>query len=177
MQIETERLLLRYPTLDDVDAFFDIHSDTETLKYWFEPAWTDRAQSERRITRQLEALAKEEMAPFVVTLKSSGAVIGGTALHHIVPSCRRAEIGYIIGRSQWGKGYGAEAVRAVLCHGFGEMKLNRIEADIDPNNAASAKLLMKLGFQLEGTLRERWIVDGVVSDTGLYGLLARDFIG
>jgi RimJ/RimL family protein N-acetyltransferase len=51
------------------------------------------------------------------------------------------------------------------------MNLNRVEADIDPRNLASAKSLERLGFTREGFLRERWIVDGVVSDTALYGLL------
>jgi RimJ/RimL family protein N-acetyltransferase len=55
------------------------------------------------------------------------------------------------------------------------MALNRVEADIDPRNHPSAKTLERLGFQKEGHLRERWIVNGEVSDTGLYGLLASDW--
>lgn len=68
-----------------------------------------------------------------------------------------------------------EALRALLDHGFGALQLNRIEADIDPRNAASACSLERLGFTREGLLRERWIVDGEVSDTSLYGLLARQW--
>ena len=60
--------------------------------------------------------------------------------------------------------------------GFIELSLNRVEADIDPRNAASAKTLERLGFVKEGFLRERWVVDGEVSDSGIYGLLRRDWL-
>ena len=56
------------------------------------------------------------------------------------------------------------------------LALNRVEADIDPRNAASANTLERLGFQNEGLLRERWVVDGEVSDSGIYGLLRLDWL-
>jgi len=56
----------------------------------------------------------------------------------------------------------------------GALRLNRIEADIDPRNVASAGLLERLGFVREGVLRERWIVGDEASDSALYGLLASD---
>jgi len=68
-----------------------------------------------------------------------------------------------------------EALQALLDFGFGELDLNRIEADIDPRNSASARTLERLGFTKEGYLRERWIVGEEVSDTALYGLLRREW--
>jgi Acetyltransferase (GNAT) domain len=68
-----------------------------------------------------------------------------------------------------------EALQAILEFGFGELDLNRIEADIDPRNGASARTLERLGFTKEGYLRERWIVGDEVSDTALYGLLRREW--
>lgn len=68
-----------------------------------------------------------------------------------------------------------EALRALVDYGFGPLDLNRIEADIDPRNEASARSLERLGFVREGLLRQRWIVDGVVSDSALYGLLTQDW--
>ena len=67
-----------------------------------------------------------------------------------------------------------EAASAVIDHAFGTLRLNRLEADIDPRNVASAGLLERLGFAREGLLRERWIVGDEVSDSALYGLLASD---
>ena len=72
---------------------------------------------------------------------------------------------------------GDEALRGFIDYAFGVLAMNRIEADIDPRNARSAKSLERLGFVKEGFLRERWIVAGEVSDTALYGLLRRDWAG
>ena len=69
-----------------------------------------------------------------------------------------------------------EALDAFITYAFETLDLNRLEADIDPRNHASAKTLERLGFQQEGHLRERWIVSGEVSDTWLYGLLRRDWL-
>ena len=68
-----------------------------------------------------------------------------------------------------------EALTAFLGYGFGELDLNRIEADTDPRNLAATSVLEKLGFVREGLLRERWITDGQKSDSAMYGLLRSDW--
>ena len=75
-------------------------------------------------------------------------------------------------RARWGHGYMLGALRALVAIRVGELGLNRI----DPRNAASARSLERLGFVKEGHLRERWIVDGEVSDSDLYGLLRSDWL-
>ena len=60
---------------------------------------------------------------------------------------------------------------------FEELGLRRIEADVDPRNEASIRLLERLGFQREGYLRERWLVDQEINDTVFYGLLRREWLG
>ncbi|WP_240754039.1 GNAT family N-acetyltransferase [Natronospirillum operosum] len=79
-----------------------------------------------------------------------------------------------LGRSFWGKGYIGEAGEALIQYGFNSLGLRRIEAEIDPDNQSSAKALEKLGFSEEGFLRQRWEVNGIVSDSALYGRLASD---
>ena len=68
-----------------------------------------------------------------------------------------------------------EALNEFIHYAFSELKLNRLEADIDPDNKASAQLLVKLGFNLEGRLKQRWIVNGVVSDSEIYGLIRSEY--
>jgi ribosomal-protein-alanine N-acetyltransferase len=68
-----------------------------------------------------------------------------------------------------------EALSALLDYAFTELDLNRIEADTDPRNARSTRLLERLGFSKEGLFRERCIVDGEVSDSAMYGLLRREW--
>ena len=75
-----------------------------------------------------------------------------------------------------GAGATCKALVALLRHAFEQLALNRIEADIDPRNTNSARSLERLGFSREGLLRERWIVEGKVSDSALYGLLHSDWV-
>ena len=69
----------------------------------------------------------------------------------------------------------SEALEVLLRQAFGEMNLHRLEADVDPRKTPSIRMLEKLGFQLEGYLRERWLVAGEVNDTVFYGLLRREW--
>ena len=89
----------------------------------------------------------------------------------------RAEVGYCLHSAHWGQGYMREALSALIGYGFGVLKLRRLEADVDPNNAASLGILARMGFQREGLLRERWNVGGDVQDSVLLGLLAREWKG
>jgi RimJ/RimL family protein N-acetyltransferase len=70
-----------------------------------------------------------------------------------------------------------EALTAFIGYGFAALDLNRLEADTDPRNERSMRLLERLGFAKEGHFRERWIVGGEVSDAAMYGLLRRDWAG
>jgi RimJ/RimL family protein N-acetyltransferase len=78
--------------------------------------------------------------------------------------------------AHWGKGYMNEALTGLVSHAFEVMKLRRLEADVDPCNAASIRTLERLGFQREGFLRERWHVNGEIQDAFFYGLLRREWL-
>jgi hypothetical protein len=88
---------------------------------------------------------------------------------------RSANLGYVFAEHAWGQGYATEAGRALLEWGFAVMDLNRVSAQTDTRNEASARVLTKLGFTLEGILRENVIVDGEVSDDATYSLLRREW--
>ncbi len=93
----------------------------------------------------------------------------GNRYHH------RAEVGYGIARAAWGRGIGAEAVRAVVVYGFEQLRLNRIFANTIADNVASVRLLEKLGFTREGARRQHSLEDdGEFHDSMLYGLLRSD---
>lgn len=176
LTLTTERLLLRPLRTDDADALFRMHADPLTMRYMSTPPWPSLAQAEDLIDRDLVELPAGQHLRLGLTERGTGALVGTCSLFAFNETCRRAEIGYALARSAWGAGLMNEALRAMLAFAFGELRLNRIEADIDPRNSASAKSLERLGFVREGLLRERWIVDGEVSDTALYGLLQRDWL-
>jgi RimJ/RimL family protein N-acetyltransferase len=88
---------------------------------------------------------------------------------------RSAALGYCFREVAWGHGYATEAARAVLQWAFDTLELNRVQAETDTRNLASARVLEKLGFVREGTLREDCVVNGDVSDSWVYGLLRREW--
>lgn len=110
-----------------------------------------------------------------ITRRYETELIGTCMLFDIAETSRRAELGYCLASAAQGQGFMNEALRSLLNYAFGDLRLNRLEADIDPRNLASAATLERLGFRHEGLLRQRWMVAGEVSDSALYGLLAEDW--
>jgi RimJ/RimL family protein N-acetyltransferase len=176
LTLKTPRLLLRPLAPADADALFAIFSDPAVMRYWSTPPWTSIERAHQMIAYDLTALPAGEQLRLGITLHERDEIIGTCTLFDFHAQCRRAEIGYALGSPAWGNGYMHEALTALLDFGFMELDFNRVEADIDPRNLASGKCLERLGFQREGLLRERWIVDGEISDTSLYGLLKRDWV-
>jgi [ribosomal protein S5]-alanine N-acetyltransferase len=175
-ELHTPRLLLRPLREDDAQALFAIFSDAMVMRHWSSAPWTDLGQARQRIAGDAAGHAAGEHLALGIVRRDDGRLIGRCTLFDLWPSCRRAQVGYILDASAWGRGFAAEAVGALLRHGFDALDLNRVEADIDPRNTASARLLQRLGFSREGLLRERWIVNGEVSDSEMYGLLRHEFL-
>jgi RimJ/RimL family protein N-acetyltransferase len=173
--LQTARLVLRLPVLADADAIYAMRADPVVQRYGSHPPWTARQSALDWIDRNTRGMQAGEHAQFVIERREDGIVVGTCTLYHLDPQCRRAEIGYALALSEWGRGYANEAVSTMLDWGFDHLDLNRVEADIDPRNLPSARALERLGFTREGHLRERWIVGGEVSDSWLYGLLAREW--
>jgi ribosomal-protein-alanine N-acetyltransferase len=169
--LTTERLTLRFVDKNDAAAHFAIFSDPAVMRYWSSVAWTDMAQADAAVQKTMDAYADSSSLCLGIALRTTGELVGTITLYAIQDESRRCGIGYALAQAHWGKGYLSEAVPAMLAHGFGELNLNRVEADIDPRNTASEKLLQRMGFQKEGYMPERWIVNGEICDTVFYGLL------
>ncbi|NDY91054.1 GNAT family N-acetyltransferase [Ideonella livida] len=177
IRLQTPRLLLRPLQPTDAPALWAIYADAEFMRYWSSPPWTSLAQAQRLIEGDLKEMAAGEHVRLGLFLRTTQALVGTGSLFHLHHACRRAELGYGIARPHWRRGLMHEGVGALIDWAFGPLGLHRLEADIDPRNLASAASLRKLGFVQEGLLRERWIVGSEVSDSALYGLLAREWAG
>ena len=175
IRITTERLVLRPLQADDAEAAYAIRSTTEVMRYGASLPWTSMDTARDWIVRAIADTDSNTNLRLAIEKAEDHTMIGSCTFFQIDAQCRRAEIGYELNPAYWGKGYMNEALRALLHFGFTELKLNRIEADIHPDNASSAKSLERLGFTKEGHLRERWIVGDEVSDSIIYGLLLRDW--
>ena len=120
---------------------------------------------------------KKEDYQFAIELKDEKAYIGGIGLTKVDKFQGTATIGYWIGEKYWGKGYGTEALGAVLNFAFNKLKLRRVEAGVFVGNHASGKLLEKFGAKLEGIMRKakRCKATKEIIDEQMYGILKEEF--
>ncbi|WP_404352779.1 GNAT family N-acetyltransferase [Phycicoccus jejuensis] len=172
--LETARLRLRPFRPEDADALFTLMSDPVVLRYWDAPPWRDRERAPAFV-RACERVAENGSgARLVVERRSDGSFVGWCALTQYDAGYRSAVITYVLRQDAWGQGLATEAGSALLGWAFATLDLNRVQGEADTRNPASRRVLEKLGFVHEGTLREDCVVDGEVSDTWVLGLLRRD---
>jgi RimJ/RimL family protein N-acetyltransferase/predicted enzyme related to lactoylglutathione lyase len=173
--LHTARLRLRPFTDADADALFALHSNAYVLRFWDSPPWGEPARAERFIAACRQMADEGTGARLAMDRVSDGAFVGWCGLTRWNRDYRSASLGYCLGESAWGHGYATEGARAVVDWAFHTLDLNRVQAETDTRNVASARVLGKLGFLREGTLREDCVVNGEVSDSWVFGLIRRDW--
>jgi [ribosomal protein S5]-alanine N-acetyltransferase len=173
--LHTARLRLRPVTTADEDSLFALHGNAHVLRYWDAPPWSDRARAERFVAASRQMAEDGAGARVAIDRVSDSAFIGWCGLSRWNPDHRSAALSYCLSDAAWGRGYATEAARALLRWAFDTLDLNRVQAETDTRNVASARVLEKLGFVREGTLREDCIVNGEVSDSWVYGLIRREW--
>ena len=174
--LESARLRLRVYRSNDAEAMFRLYSDPRVMRYWSFPPWTERPQADAYLRRALGEMAEGRVMPWAIANLDDDKLVGTLTLFAMDAVQGRAEVGYSLDPKLHGQGMASEALRLGLSHAFDTLRLRRVEADVDPRNVASCRLLERLGFRLEGLLRARWRVAGEICDTALYGLLAPEFV-
>ncbi len=159
--IQTERLWLRRAVIDDAEAIFAAYGhDLEVTKYlsWKPTGNLDDTSSHLRAS----ALAWEEGRAFqwVILRKEDRRLLGAIGLR---VDGHKVELGYVLAKNFWRKGYMTEAVRAVVDAALKDKEVYRIWAVCDIENPASARVMEKAGMKFEGVLR-RWSVHPTLSD-------------
>lgn len=169
------RVVLRWPMRRDVDGLHAIFSDPAVMRYWSSTPLESKAAARRLLAEMREEFRNGVLFEWVLARRDDDMAIGTCTLFHLDRENRRAEIGFALARSCWGKGLMSEGLGLLTAFCFRKLGLRRLEADVDPRNAASIRCLERLGFVEEGMLRERWSVGGAVQDTLLFGLLVREW--
>lgn len=169
--LETERLVLRRVSNDDVNEIFDLRSNAKTMEYIPRPLAKTLEEALTHIALIDAKIENNEGINWAITMKDSPKLIGIIGFYKIKPEHFRAEIGYMLLPEYHQKGIVSEAVKRLLAYGFYDMKLHSIEAIIAPENAASEKVLLKNGFVKEAHLKENEFYDGKFLDTVIYSLL------
>lgn len=171
--LSTERLVLRaFAPNDAVDVYAYAQSPKVGPMAGFAP------HQSLEDSRQMVEKFIENGEVWAIVEKSTGHVIGSISLHRdgkrALENARR--MGYVLGEAYWGQGYATEACREVLRYAFEEMDCPVMSLDHFPTNQKSRRVIKKLGFVLEGTIRHaRALPDGTVSDLVSYSLLKSEY--
>jgi RimJ/RimL family protein N-acetyltransferase len=170
--LSTPRLLLRSYRRADIPELVSLigaREIAETTLRIPHPYTTKDAEATLRQFRRDKTLTR-----FAIIVRETKRLCGGVGLNLELPS-NRAELGYWVGVPFWGKGYCTEAAREVVRYGFVQLDLNRIYASCFVGNAASQRVLEKLGFSYEGRLRQHIKKWNDYRDLDFYGLLASEW--
>ena len=172
---DSPRLRVRLIEEADLEALMAVNGDAEVTRFLPYATWKSMDDARAWFARMAGLQSAGNALQFVVVDKSSGSAIGTCLLFRFDEIHGQAELGFVLGRSHWGGGYMREALACLLDAAFGAMALRRLDAQVDPRNAASRVLLQRLGFTREGLLRERYIEKGAPCDIELFGLLSREW--
>ena len=169
--IKTERLILRKVTQKDVNEIYFLRSDKTVMKYVDRPTAKSVEDASLFIQKIDDLERNNESITWGIELNGNPQLIGYLGFWHIKKEHYRSEIGYILHPDHHRKGIMQEALRAVLEYGFRIMKLHSVEANVNPQNASSIKLLEKNGFIREAYFKEDYFFNGKFLDSAIYSLL------
>ena len=173
--LETPRLLLRELVPSDVEVIRRNAADPEVLRYLGRDADDTLESAQKRMQVVFDAIREHAGIRWGICLRGEPTIMGTVGFWRWNKPHFHAELGYEMSPKYWNKGYMTEAVRAALQFGFEHMELHRAEANIDPGNAGSRKVVEKLGFKQEAVLRQNWFYAGQFTDSLIYGLLKHEF--
>ncbi len=169
--LETERLVLREVTDNDVQDLFVLRSSTDMMKFIDRPLATELNDAQKLIDIIKDLLSKNEGITWAISLKGEDRMIGTFGFWRIDKAHYRTEIGYLLHKDYWGKGIMQEAMETGINYAFNTLGVHSIEANINPNNAASIKIAERNGFVKEAHFKEDYYYNGKFLDSAIYSLV------
>lgn len=169
------RVSLRAVEATDLPVLMLVNGDPEVTRFLPYPAWQSQADAQAWFERVAKLTAQGSARQLVIVDNADGQPIGTVLLFRFEEASARLELGYTLARAHWGRRVARESLALAISQAFTRMGIRRIEAEVNPDNTASHRLLVSLGFTLEGLLRERWTAKGVTYSVNHYGLLAREW--
>lgn len=174
--IKTARLVLREILPQDVTDLFEIHSDESLMRWYGSDPLTDLSGAEKLVASFASWRTQANPGTrWGIQVNGEHGLSGTCGLFGWNRAWRKCTVGYELATVAHGKGYMREALTAALHWGFQNMELNRIDAQVNPENEPSVRSLSHLGFQQEGLLREAGYWGGKYHDFFQYSLLRKDW--
>jgi ribosomal-protein-alanine N-acetyltransferase len=172
--IETERLLLREVTLDDLP---ELHAYFQKIDNAASSTWnvhTSEQETRDEILKIIEKYREGKEAHWAICNKETGAVMGLGGLFGYIPTHHKATMGWGFDSKYWGNGYATELGRACVEYGMKYLHLNRIDSVVRVDNIASRKVLEKIGMSLSACFRQYWRVKGELLSHYQFVILKKD---
>ncbi len=177
LMLETQRLILRRFTIEDLDQMF--HNCWSDLEVWKWTSYKPMKSIEDVINiadmfteKWLGAYERLNRYSWAIQLKASGEVIGRFFGMNPDDEISQIELAYELGREWWNQGIMTEAVKAIIDFFFNEVGLNRIYANFASENLASGKVMQKCGMTYEGTMQQALKCNNGIFDKVNYAILA-----
>ena len=168
-----DRIYLRPLEMEDIDSFILWLNDEEVRQYLMRTSPLNRIR-EREFVERLYKNDREIVLGIV--LKENDQLIGNIGMNGISISHRHAALGVFIGdKSCWSKGYGTEALKLTIGHGFNQLNLHRIYLTVLNSNGRAIRAYEKVGFKREGVYRDHIYRDGKYCDVYLMGILENEW--
>jgi ribosomal-protein-alanine N-acetyltransferase len=173
-EFESERLLFRKILMSDAKDILLIRSNDDVMRFMDVIRFESIVDAEKMVQSVEESYIKETGINWAIVEKHSNSFIGYFGFFRIIPEHCRAEIGYALKPDYWGKGYMYETINKMVRFGFDNIKLHSIEANVNPDNEKSKKVLEKIGFKKEAYFRENYLFNNMFLDSIIYSLLEKD---
>ncbi|MGD6957389.1 GNAT family N-acetyltransferase [Rossellomorea aquimaris] len=176
--IETDRLILRRMCLDDTQSVFDHWiSDERITDNRVSPSHKTVAETKVRVEKIVSGYDSNDFCYWGIELKYGGDLIGEIDLYDFDQSTGNCEVSYSLGYDWWNKGYGTEALQAVVEFAFIHMNAHKLTAAHNTDNPASGRIMEKAGMKQEGIIRHMIRNSkGQYKDCAVYGLLQEEYI-
>ena len=175
-KIVTERLTMRQFDYSDAEDMLEFWiSDFEVQSLYFEPVYQTKKELKELLTEYISSYEKQDYYRWAIIEKKSSIVIGQIAFFLIDSKNHFGEIEFCIGRKFQNKGYGVEAIHAILDYGFNKINFHKIQVCHEKSNLASKAVIKKCKFVYEGTLRDYFFIDGEYGDRLYYSILKEEY--
>ena len=172
--IETDRLILRKVTTDDLDDMYEYGSNANVSKYVTWNTHSSISDTKAFLETVLEQYENEQAVFWGIEIKESAKLIGTIDFVSWNTKHRVGELGYVLSEKYWGQGIMTEAANEVIKFGFSKMDLVRIQARCLTENTGSERVMKKTGMTFEGILRKSAFIKGKHRDIKMYSILEEE---
>ena len=172
--LEGKEICFKPVSIRDAEEIHSFTSDENVAKFIGWPLMNTLEETCEHIETMLKNQAAGTHLYASVALTASGEIIGIGMLFNLDRKASHAEIGYVLHQNFWGKGYGTEVVTLINQYAFATLCLHKLNARVVHENASSARVLEKNGYQLEGRLRDHYFIAQQYYDALLYGKIHAD---